>query len=137
VGIYLGIAICCLAGVALFVYSIIRIIRTVVFLRFSRKTAGTVVDFATAKNSDHHTTYLPIIEFMTEGNRIVRIVSTVASNPPAYQTGERVEIRFLPKNPEIARIDSFSEIWMVTIIVLLIAFLCLGIAYALVTAYIP
>lgn len=124
-GVYIAVGVCCSIGVLMLIFAFKRFIETMVFLRASLKASGTVVNLATARNSDGHTMYLPVIEFKTAGGANVRFNSTVASQPPAYSIGEKVEIRFLRKNPQAAKINSFWEIWMVTLVVGAIGVVCL------------
>lgn len=42
------------------------------------------------------------------------VVGSVSSEPPAYAMGEEVEILYRPEDPSIARINSFTENWLVT-----------------------
>jgi hypothetical protein len=119
--IYLVSGICGLAGGAMLLFVLKRFIGTLVFIRSGHKTVGKVVGLANARTSDHHLTYLPVFEFRTNDGQIIHYTSTVASNPPPYQIGATVELFFQTKNPRQAKINSFSELWLTTIVLLFIS----------------
>lgn len=55
--------------------------------------------------------YRAVVRFETADGRQVEIQSRVRSNPPAFDVGERVTVRYDPAVPDNARIDSFMERW--------------------------
>lgn len=58
--------------------------------------------------------YRPAIRFKVD-NQVYTCNSIWASDPPDYQMGEQVNIRYNPANPSRARIDNFSEHWAIPI----------------------
>ena len=127
-GSNIAIVVCCLIGGGMSLFAVKRIIETINFIRASSRAVGTVAGYASARNSDGGAMYLPVLEFTTAGGKIVRVTSTVASNPPAYKIGEKTDVLFLKRNPQAARINSFSEMWLVTFILTIISFVCLTVA---------
>lgn len=124
----IGIGICLVVGGLMFLFAVKGFIETLIFLRASRKTYALVVRLAKTRNSDRQTMYLPVLEFQSAGERKISVTSTIASNPPAYKIGEQVEIRYLTKNPQSAKINSFSEIWLITIFLTIFATACFALA---------
>ncbi len=123
-GQYLGIGICVLVGGVCFIFAVKKVIETMIFLRNAQKTMATVVSYDSSHSSGSGATYMPILEFKTTGDKKVQFTSTVATNPPAYKLGEQVEIRFLPKNPQAAKINSFYDLWLLTTILAFVALVC-------------
>lgn len=93
-----------LAG-ALFLYQDTRL-----FLTEAAKTEGTVVNFMQTY-SNHGITYAPVVHFVNRNNETIVIVSSTATNPPAYAKGEKVEVLYFPAKPQEARINSFFTLW--------------------------
>jgi hypothetical protein len=61
--------------------------------------------------------YSPVIEFVA-GGQTFTFESGNASDPPAYDVGEKVRVLYDPANPETAQIDSFFERWLFPIIII-------------------
>lgn len=61
--------------------------------------------------------YAPRVRFIAADGREVVFVSDVASNPPSYAAGDRVEVRYRPERPAQARIAAVSEMWLGAIVV--------------------
>lgn len=54
--------------------------------------------------------YSPVVEFNVNGQTYT-FESGNASDPPAYQVGDVVEVRYDPTAPSTAQIDSYFERW--------------------------
>lgn len=122
--IYFGAA-CGAIGAAFFIYALIRIFRNLVFLRRAHRAAATVVRLAEARHRRGWTIYFPVFQFKAFDERVVEITSTVASTPPAYRIGERAEVIYAPENPQAARVNSFAEMWLTTLVLFFIGVVCL------------
>jgi hypothetical protein len=127
-GIYIAIGAVGLIGVVMTFFAVKRLIETVVFIRTSQQTGGKVVSLSTSRNSDGKTMYMPVVEFTTGAEKKIRFTSTIAASPPSYQVGEIARVRYLSKNPQAAKIDSFAELWLVTLILSVIGVVCLAVA---------
>ena len=99
---FLGIGM--LAG-ALFLYQGTRS-----FLAEAARTEGTVVDFLQTY-SKHGVTCAPVVHFVNRNNETIVFVSSIATNPPGYAKGEKVEVLYFPAKPQEARINSFFSLW--------------------------
>jgi hypothetical protein len=80
---------------------------TLAFQEGALVTPGTVVAVEGGK---------PVVEFEDRAGETHRVWGTVSSNPPAYERGERVEVRYRPGAPDQARIDGFLENWFVSLV---------------------
>ena len=98
----LGIA---MLAAALFLYQGTRS-----FLAEAARTEGTVVNFLQTY-ADHGVTYAPVVHFVNRNNETIVVVSSTATNPPAYAKGEKVEVLYFPAKPQEARINSFFSLW--------------------------
>jgi len=105
-GIFLLIGIGLLGGSA---YSVVS---TLDFLGNAVSAHGVVVDLEGRWDSDDGGyTYYPRVRFATEGNRSYEFTGNVGSNPASFDVGEEVRVLFDPVRPELARIDSFMQLW--------------------------
>jgi hypothetical protein len=65
---------------------------------------GAVVDLEGGK---------PVVEFADGAGARRRVVGSISSDPPAFERGERVTVRYSPADPDDARIDGFLESWFI------------------------
>jgi hypothetical protein len=110
---YIGTIIFSAIGSVLMTGAVMKIIGNIFFLRLSQKAIGTVVYLKTARvrSRRSYNVYLPVVEFEPVANHRIRITATVGSNPPDYQIGDTLTVRFLPKRPGGGKIHSFGEMW--------------------------
>jgi hypothetical protein len=80
------------------------------------RAPGVVVDLTESCSSDG-CTYRPLVEYTVDG-RTRRIEGGVGSRPPAYAVGEAVQVMYPAGTPGDASIDSWSENWFVTALML-------------------
>jgi hypothetical protein len=79
-------------------------------------TSGKVVDMNPRiinTNSGDKTFYYPIVEFQTAAGETIRFENEQGGNPPAYQIGDQVDVRYNPQRPQVAMVTSW-EIWLPT-----------------------
>jgi hypothetical protein len=62
-------------------------------------------------------TYVPVVDFKVN-DQVYTFEGDNASDPPAYQVGEQVNVRYDPTNPNTAQIDSFFERWIFPILII-------------------
>jgi hypothetical protein len=121
--LYIGAGAFALVGLIMFLVAVKSFIETIVFLRTSQKIEATVISYKTKYNNmtssrsgASRMMYLPILQFQPPGGNVIRITSSVGSNPPAYNIGELAEVRYVSKNPHGAKLNSFFELWLMTAI---------------------
>lgn len=99
------------------------------FIQRSIKTTGTVVELETSTSRDSDsgrlkTYYHPIVEFQTSTSNTVRFRGDVGSHPSSYDQGEHVPVRYLPNQPQAAKLDTFFQLWFLPIILGFMGSLC-------------
>lgn len=81
-------------------------------------TPGTVVRLNEQSDAEGGCcTYVPVVDFKVN-DQVYTFEGDNASDPPAYQVGEQVNVRYDPLNPNTAQIDSFFERWIFPIIII-------------------
>ncbi len=82
------------------------------FLTQSETTTGVVTDLV--RGSSH--SYRLVVRFETPEGDVITFQSNVGSNPPSYRIGEAVKVRYLLEDLHRARIDSFLQLWFLSIL---------------------
>jgi hypothetical protein len=99
-GVFGGVGLALLTGAVLAAWS------TIAFRQEAIAVSGKVVDFERSGSS-----YRPVVDFADAEGVEHRVVGSVASNPPAYDRGETVTVRYRPSQVDDARIDGFMQSW--------------------------
>jgi hypothetical protein len=104
-----------LMAIGLFVTSAVMAFREHRFIVRAAHGQGTVVDLDRRTSRDREgrqsSAFYPVVEFRAQSGQIVRIVSSLGSDPPAYAIGEAVPVLYERATPESGCIDSFNERW--------------------------
>ena len=95
------------------------------------RTQGTVIDLEYRRDDEGSGTYAPVVEFYDEQGRRQVYYSSSSSNPPAYDRGEKVDLFYKQGTPERAMIDSFSDRWLLPMILGLFTVVFGGVGYGL------
>lgn len=111
-------------AVVLGVISGVIVVRTQAFLAESSSATGRVIGLVPRTSCDEDddgnrtcsTAYAPRVRFTTADGRQVVFVSDTAANPPEHEEGDPVDVRYRASDPNDARIDSISGIWLAAII---------------------
>jgi len=87
------------------------------FVENAMVTEGTVIELlrTQSRNSDSYS-YRPIVVFETASGEAVEFISSTGSNPPRYSKGEKVEVLYLPSEPQSAKMKGFFSLWGVALI---------------------
>ena len=81
-------------------------------------TTGTVVRLEESSSAESGCcVYSPVIEFNVDG-QTHSFEGGNASDPPAYDVGEVVNVIYDPSDPNTAQIDKWSERWLFPIIII-------------------
>lgn len=67
-------------------------------------------------SADGDSTYFPRVAFETQDRRRFEFTGDTGSQPAAFDVGEPVRVLFDPARPEMARIDSFFQLWLLPLI---------------------
>jgi len=108
--VFLTIGTLLLVG-AYFIYK-----NTADFINNATIANGTVIELLRVE-SDNSYTYKPKVAFETKTGEAIQFISSTSTNPPSYTEGEEVEVLYLEKTPEKARINGTASLWLGAIIV--------------------
>ncbi len=117
---------------------------SVSFLTGADRARGTVVslewrtDHSTGTSRGSRTNNgpmaYPVVEFTPAHGMRRTFRDSTGSKPPAYETGERVEVLYHAHSPEDARINGFASLWLMPLVFggigLVIAGIGTGVAWA-------
>ena len=78
-------------------------------------TSGTVTELAESSAEDGCCVYSPVVEYEVGGQKYA-FESMNASDPPSYRVGEQVEVIYNRTTPSKGAINSWSELWLVPVI---------------------
>lgn len=85
-------------------------------LATASRAEGSVVALEHRRGGEGGGTYVPVVMFRTEHGEEITFRGTVATNPPAFRTGETVRVLYDPDMTVPPRIDSFWQLWFGTVI---------------------
>ena len=97
------------AGGSLLGLALISLIRTRRFLKTAIDASGTVVGFQ--GTGDPEGTVEPVIQFEPATGGLIKFSDRVASNPPEYDVGDVVAVKYNPERPSMARINKISRLY--------------------------
>ena len=80
------------------------------FLAQAKLAQGTVKALVPS-HSSNSITYHAGVEFITAEGATIQFTSSSGSNPPAYHLEEKVEVFYIPSQPERAEIKGFFSQW--------------------------
>ena len=115
-------------AVVLAIICVVDVVRTRAFLAQSAVVTGQVVELVGRQSCEDRdqdedrdreacsTVWAPRIVFATVDGRDVEFVSAVAEAPPAYAEGDVVDVRYDPRRPAQARVDSVTGVWLGVIV---------------------
>jgi hypothetical protein len=78
-------------------------------------------------NEPQSTAQAPVVQFVTQENKVVKYYSTTFLTPCPYQIGYQVKIKYLPENPQEAILD-WKDGWILSL-----AFGIFGLVICLIT----
>jgi len=102
--------------------------RTQALIRQGQRTAGTYVGAVAKTTIDTSTAEYNVVEFQTQAGQIVQFEARTGLPGRQRAIGKPVAVLYDPAAPEAARIVSFVELWLATII-----FLGMGVGLLLAT----
>ena len=105
-----------LVGIGLLIGAFFAVSSTLSFRGGSTPAEGVVVEMVESRGSKGDRMFKPVVKWTDAKGGTHRLTGSVASSPPSYSTGERVTVRYQTANPENARIDSFTENWLISLI---------------------
>ena len=95
-------------------------LNTLAFLAKAISTKGRVINLEERASNDddgrYSYSYYPVVEFSYSRGRTKQFVSKLGRNPPAFKVGQEVTVMYDPNNVESAKIGTFGELWLFTVI---------------------
>jgi hypothetical protein len=70
--------------------------------------------------------YRPKVRFRTQDGRTLNLVARVSSRPSRFKVGERVGVFYDPHDPAQAQIDSFLDLWFLTLMLVFWGLFAIG-----------
>jgi hypothetical protein len=107
-------------GVATLVTGLGFVMYTTVWLLRSVPGRATVVDLvpnvpgqsAVIDGGDGNVPYSARFKFKADDGKVYVATAGVATNPPSFEIGEEVRVRYLPTDPTSARLSYFWQLWL-------------------------
>jgi hypothetical protein len=105
----------CLGSVFLVVGAVLAV-STWIFVSGARATDGTVIALVEAPRTseDDPGGTAPVVRYQVDGK--AHEFRGVYISPPAYSVGETVRVLYSPDRPERAQIDSFVQLWLISVV---------------------
>lgn len=82
-------------------------VKSIRFQREGLRAPGTVVRLQSAGKGNTK----PVVKYVVDG-KSYETIGTLASKPAAFDVGEKVDVFYMPDNPEHAQINGFVERWL-------------------------
>jgi hypothetical protein len=102
----------CLANGAIFsLVAVSFAVSTTVFVARSVRAEGTVTALTESKDGDGSVAYNPVFTFTTRDGKTQTVQSNAGSDPPGFEVGDSVPVRYNAADPSEARIDTFWQTW--------------------------
>ena len=87
------------------------------------RAEGTVVRLIEKAEPGETPVIYPFFKFKAENGKTYTVKGGVGSNPAAYTVGEKLSVVYDPDRPQDAHIDSFTELWLAPLVLLLMGFI--------------
>nr|WP_322813913.1 DUF3592 domain-containing protein [Chloroflexus sp.] len=81
---------------------------------------GTVVELLKVQRPGETANFYPIVEFRTQTGEFIRFERSTGVSENTYRVGQQVDILHDPQFPQDARIDSWFELRLPSLVVILI-----------------
>lgn len=94
----------------------------ILFTLRAERTTGIVVDYETRRGSKGGATQAEVVEFQAPNGKTVRFVEKTSRTRFIMNTGHEVNVLFDPDKPEKARVNSFMNLYLSPIILLIVGF---------------
>ncbi len=110
-----------LVGIGMFIWSVLWFSNRINNLENYVITTGTVVEMERSTDPENSGyVYSPIVSFEDQNGITHTYNSGHASDPPAYEIGEKVELYYNSTDPEDAFLNSFFEKWAIGIALVIV-----------------
>jgi hypothetical protein len=106
-----------LVGAVCLVFGIGSFLSTRQFLKTALETQGTISGLEYRRAAGESSgSYYPTFTFRDRKEQQITVPSSSGSSPPAYAAGQKVTVLYDPNNSYHARIKSFTDLWLLPLI---------------------
>ena len=93
------------------------------FVHVAKHTNGKVVELLQSRDKNSgDITYAPTFSFRDTNGTQYTVSSSLYTSPPQVHPGDSIEVLYLENHPQTARINTYSQVWGLTILLLIVAF---------------
>jgi len=110
-----------IAGGPFFIIGLLDAHKSLSAIRNLSPAVGTVVGNTTRMDPRGTQSYVPVVRFRASDGRVARFTDlSFGTIPPTYKAGDKVRVLYDPKDPETARIRSWSRLWLGSAILMIV-----------------
>lgn len=124
------------AGIIILVITLLHLKGLLAFMKFAERATGKVTELV-EQEEDGQTYYLPVFEFTTRSNKLMRYRHYVSGSPSDWVMGEEAIFIFDPRDPESAKFFTYKSIfgWTILFLAIALAAIVIGAGYFLLQGY--
>jgi hypothetical protein len=120
-----------LVGTVCLVLGIGFFLSTRQFLKAALETQGTIAELEYRRAAGERSgSYYPTFTFRDRNERQITVASSSGGSPPSYSVGQKVTVLYDPRNSHHARIKSFTDLWLLPLILGVLGLVFAVIGYA-------
>lgn len=84
---------------------------TLHFLHTAERTEGKVLELRRNVDSDGDISFAPVFQFVAPNGTKYVVESHLSTSSPSFEPGQTVALRYDPRNPDSARIATYTQTW--------------------------
>jgi hypothetical protein len=97
-------------------FAVIFGVRTAKFIGGGEKVRATIIANESKTDPDGDLNYYPRLVFLTKDGNSVSVRSSTGTNPPYFSEGQEVTVIYDRSKPADARIDTFTQLWFLQLV---------------------
>ncbi len=124
-----------LLGAALFIGGLYVLYQRYSVYQNGIRTEGVVVenfqsvtsaeDSSDSSRTASSISYYPIVQFYTTNQHVIKFKGNTGSSVPEHQEGDKVPVFYKPSEPSCAQIGTFSQMWLLPVVMVVVGILLL------------
>ena len=109
------------------------------YLYTNRQRANQIIVDGKVVALNYHDMYYPTIEFTAQDKGVIQFESSFGSEPARHRIGQMLKVRYDPRTPEKAEIESAMTRYLIPTILLFLMLItsCLGIVFVSISFLVP
>lgn len=100
-----------LVGLAMLVFAGALLFSELAFRHEAVRVEGKVIDLVSLRGGKGGSTWKPRVEYLDRNGVAHRATGGVASNPPSFEIGDKVEVFYRSEDPDNAHVGGFMQSW--------------------------